>query len=78
MLFNSLVACNVGFKIQLRSPLQVLQGIWSPVKTQDRQDKMVEFDSSNGSSLMSEATQEAIPVTVTETGTSGKSRVAVL
>ncbi|XP_054809502.1 uncharacterized protein LOC129311306 isoform X2 [Prosopis cineraria] len=59
-----------GFKIQFGGPLQVLHGILSPLKVRGDQIKTAESDTSNEKDLMSEVTEETVPISITETATS--------
>ncbi|OIW16668.1 hypothetical protein TanjilG_28725 [Lupinus angustifolius] len=69
-LFARFSLSRKGFKIQLVRPLQDLQVIWNPVKTQHGQNKIAEIDTYNESNLMSDATQEAVPVDIAVNATS--------
>ncbi|OIW04650.1 hypothetical protein TanjilG_07785 [Lupinus angustifolius] len=58
-----------GFNIQLRSPLHDLHVIWNPFTTQHVPNKTAQFDVSNESSLISDATPEAeLPAAVEKLG----------
>ncbi|KAE9595729.1 hypothetical protein Lal_00030782 [Lupinus albus] len=48
-----------GFNIQLGTPLHDLHVIWNPFKIKHVPNKTAEFDASDGSNLMSDATPEA-------------------